>query len=307
MLSLRPEIERLVTEGHLAPERARLLVAVEEREVVSVHSQLRFLLWLGVAMVVGGTGYWFAENLDQLGAAGVTIAGALFAATAYLGAILLRRRASSLAADYLGLLAALLLSADVAWAESQFAILANWTHHLLILAAVHAVTAYLLENRLILVVAMTSLAAWFGVDQHQVLAPADFDWGLRLLRAAAAIGMWRAIHLLWPKPRFENVLEQGAIHLGFWSGLVWAGDRDSEWLGLALVAALAAALAWRSRRTDEHDGDVVWSGVYLLIAIDILIIANLDSETFVALWLTASSLAAVFGLVAFFVRRRSSQ
>lgn len=308
MLSLRPEIEQLISDGHLPADRAALLIAIEERNIVSVHALLRFLLWGGVALIVGGAGAWFSANAAQLGPAIVTLSGAALAMLAYGFAFLLRQRAGEhgVAAEYLGLLGALLLSADVAFAESQFVILANWTHHLLILASIHAAYAYATRNRLVFTVAVTSLAAWFGVDQHEAFSLTGIEGGLRLLGAASAILVWRLMHLRYsaPYPRFERVLEHAVVHLGFWGTLVMIADNSWQWLGIVLLLVIASLVGLWIRSTEGHDLQFIWIAVYTLVGIDILIVENLDAATLVILWLTISSLAAVFGLITFFIRRR---
>ena len=68
------------------------------------------------------------------------------------------------AAEYLLLLAALLASADLAYAERQFTLLGPlWSWHLLLLAVVHAAIAYAFASPLVLAASLTALAGWFGV------------------------------------------------------------------------------------------------------------------------------------------------
>ena len=73
-------------------------------------------------------------------------------------------RALTVAGDYLLLLAALLVSADLAYAERQFTLLGPlWSWHLLLLAIVHAAIAYAFASPLVLAASLTALAGWFGV------------------------------------------------------------------------------------------------------------------------------------------------
>ncbi len=306
MLSLKPEIEQLAADGVLPAERASVLVAVEERSMVSVHGLLRFLLWVGVSMIVGGAGVWFAENLEQLGPVVVTIVGLALAGAAYGAAIVMRRRSpeATVAADYVGLLAALLLTAVVAWAESQFVLLANWTHHLLILAAIHAAFAYATGNRLVFTVAVASLSAWFGVDRQEVFDLQGVDGGLRLLAAAGAVLVWRLIHLRFPDERFEPVLENAAVQLAFWGSLIMIANDGSQGPGLIALLLVAVLVGLWIRYSEGHNLQFIWVAIYLLIGIDILIVENVDDGVLVTLWLMISSLAAVFGLITFFIRRR---
>jgi hypothetical protein len=69
-------------------------------------------------------------------------------------------RTLTVAGDYLLLLAVLLGSTGLAYAERQFTLLGPWwSWHLLLLAVVHAGIAYTFASPLVLAASLTSLAA----------------------------------------------------------------------------------------------------------------------------------------------------
>src|ERR671938_350665 len=134
MLSLEDE---LATNG---TDPAAL--AAERREVFSLFGELRAASYLAVALVTTGAGLWIKNNADRLGPLTILAALLLVAASCY--AFALRRRERTIVADYVLLLGALLVSAAVGYAESQFTLLgANWSRHFLFLALFHIATAYL--------------------------------------------------------------------------------------------------------------------------------------------------------------------
>src|SRR5438045_8569334 len=117
MFSLAPEITRLRDEGVLPPEPAGELIANERREVVSVYAELRFLTWGGVMLIVTGVGVLVSKHLDEIGPLAIALAIAAASAACYAWATWKRGGVASLVDDYVLLLAALLLSADVGYVE----------------------------------------------------------------------------------------------------------------------------------------------------------------------------------------------
>jgi len=196
------------------------------------------------------------DNLERIGPA--TLVAALLAAAGacYATAIRSRRRGTmrSLGGDYLLLLGALLLSSAVGYAESQFRWFgAGWSRHLLWLAAIHGFTAYVLDSRLVLSVALTAFAAWAGI----VATPADL-WapraaldglGWRALACAAVFATARALHRRqrgWRE--FPDVYEHFAANLAFWGALALLFDAPTRGLGAASLAVLAVYTGQRGVR-----------------------------------------------------------
>src|SRR5947199_2756564 len=77
-------IPRLVEAGVLPPDEAPRLLRVARGELLSVHWELRALLYVGVLLVTGGVGLLVKENLDRIGPVAVA-AGIGLAAAAALG------------------------------------------------------------------------------------------------------------------------------------------------------------------------------------------------------------------------------
>jgi hypothetical protein len=170
MLSLEPEYRALRLAGLIDEDAAARAIALERGTIFPVFEELRFVLYAAVASIISGVGILVKANLDRIGPLTLILALALAAAACYASAIRTRLRGSSrsIGGDYLLLLGALILSADLGYAESQFRWLgSHWSWHLLILAALHAVTAYALDSRLVLSVSLTSIAGWFGVEARR--------------------------------------------------------------------------------------------------------------------------------------------
>lgn len=247
MYSLEPELAALRTAGGAA--------AAAPRAPLCVAAELRTSLYGGVALVTAGIGLLLKKHLERIGPLTLVLLLALAAAACYLPAARARRAAPvrSAAADYLLLLGALLVSADVGYAEVQFHLLGErWSLYLLLLGAWHAATAYRLHSRLVLAVALASLAAWFGIQAGpgSVLAHAwdTPQLGARALACAATILGWRALDARPSRAAFRPVFEQFAANLAFWGALSWCLDTRLWPAGLAALLVLVAVSLRRALR-----------------------------------------------------------
>src|SRR6185369_3447295 len=110
MLSYEPELESL--RPHLGDRAADVLIARERREVFSIYPELRLASWAGVMLLTTAAGIVLKNNLDRIGPLALAVAMGLAAAACY-GWVWWRRSRASLVDDYVLLLGALLLSADV--------------------------------------------------------------------------------------------------------------------------------------------------------------------------------------------------
>ena len=244
------------TGGALDDASASRMIAVERRTVFSLYEELRAALYAAVALVVTGVGIVVKEHLDRIGPLTLMFALALAGAACYVPAVRAQSRAAprSAVAEYLLLLGALLMSADVGYAESQFHWFgANWSRHLLILAVLHGFTAYALDSRLILSVALTSLAGWFGIERGPGIAIWHFGTSalsLRALLCAAVILVWRAIDQRMNAARFREVFGHFAANLAFWGALGWCSDAHDRVIGVLVLFALA----WVVIRTALRSG-----------------------------------------------------
>ena len=137
MHTLEPELRTLHAEGAIDDATASRALARDRGEVFSLNPELRATLYAGVLLVMSGVGIILARNLDRIGPLVIVLAIALVAVACGVPAVRARRagRPLTVAADYLLLLAVLLVSADLAYAERQFTLLGPlWSWHLLLLA-----------------------------------------------------------------------------------------------------------------------------------------------------------------------------
>ena len=286
MHTFEPELRSLRAEGLIDDATADRAIARDRGEVFSVHLELRAALYAGVLLVMAGVGILLARNLDRIGPAAVVLMIALAAVACGVPAIRTKiaGRSLTVAGDYLLLLAALLASAGLAYAERQFTILGPWwSWHLLLLAVVHAAIAYRFVSPLVLAASLASLVGWFGVGGSLgdvlLFSYSTPALGARALACAATIAAWRyADRRARPHTAFSNVFDHFAANLAFWGTLAWC--LEWPWLaaGLPLLAALAYAAVRRGLDTD-HEAFLVYGILYAAIGICAVTVPRLHGMT----------------------------
>ncbi len=283
MHTLEPELRDLHAAGTIDDATAARALARDRREVFSLHYELRATLYVGVLLVMAGVGMVLARNLERIGPLTIALAIALAAAACMLPAVRAKAagRAVTVAGDYLLLLAALLFSADLAYAERQFTLLGPlWSWHLLLLAVVHAALAYAFASPLVLAASLTALAGWFGaggtLGDVWHFAESTPALGARGLLCAAVIAAWRyADRRTRPDTPFSDVFDHFAANLAFWGTIAWC----SEWPWLAAGLPLLAALAYASVRRGLDTGReafLVYGVVYAAIGLCVAVVPWID-------------------------------
>jgi hypothetical protein len=290
VFSLEPELQSL--RPRLGDAVADALIARERREVFSVYPELRIAGWLGATLLAAAAGVLLKNNLDRIGPLALAI-GIGVAALACYAWTWWRRRQASVVDDYVLLLGALLVSADVAFIESQFHVFGDaWKRHLLLLAVVHAIGAYLYGSRILLSLAITSLGGYLGFDKKNGFEGA----AIPAFELAALLLAWRALdRKVRPDTTFSRTLEHFAANAALIGGLSLMDDRLLPGGLLTLVVA-ALVIAWGFRT--RHEPFVLYGFVYAVIAADWLLIElRRQSGTSVAFILLVSMIAAVTGLL----------
>ncbi len=286
MHTLTPELRTLHAEGLIDDATAASALARDRRDPFSVHVELRATLYAGVLLVMAGVGIILARNLDRIGPLAIVLAVALAAAACAVPAVRARiaGRAVTVAGEYLLLLAALLWSADLAYAERQFALLGPlWSWHLLLLAVVHAVVAYTFASPLVLAASLAALAGWFGIGgtlgDALHFSHSSPELGARALACAAVVTGWRyADRHARPRTTFSDVFDHFAANLAFWGAIAWC----LEWPWLAAGLPLLLGLAYASVRRGLDTGReayLVYGVVYAAIGLCVATVPQLHGVT----------------------------
>lgn len=286
MYTLESELRTLHAEGALDDATASRAIALDRGDILSVHVELRLLMYAGVTLVMGGVGMILARNLDRIGPLAIVLSLVLAAIMCGVPAVRSRiaGRPLSTAGEYLLLLGVLLLSADLAYAEHAFKLLGPlWSWHLLLLAVFHASVAYAFRSSLVLAASLTALAGWFGVGGSFNAAvfdrPSTPDLGSRALICATAIATWRfADRYRDPETRFTDVFDHFATNVAFCGAIAWCGRMPWLLAGLPLVAIMGAAAIRRGLRTGREIF-VVYGIVYGAIGICVAAVPRIGDGT----------------------------
>ncbi len=308
MLSLEPELTTLRDSSALDDATAARLIAVERREVVSIYPELRMLTWAGVMLIMAGIGLYISKHLDDIGPLAIASGIGIASIACYVWAFWKRGRVASLVDDYVLLLAALLASACIGYVEYHYHLLgANWSRHFLFLAVLHAVTAYFFGSRLVLSLAVASLASWLGIERRtfDAIFDAPVATAERAFVCAALVIGWRVVDKVARRETtFSSLFDHSAANLAFWGGLTLAVHHDTRFEGCAITIVLAVASMVYGFRAREGTF-VIYAWVYGTIAVDILICDGLlNDSVLAALYLLVSTVAAIIGLFVTHARAR---
>ncbi len=286
MHTLEAEIRALHADGVIDDATASRALAWDRGDVFSLHLELRAAMYAGVLLAMAGVGLVLARNLDRIGPLAILFAIALAAVIAAVPALRARfaNRPLTVVADYLLLLAALLASAGLAYAEREFALLGPlWSWHLLLLAVAHGALAYAFKSPLVLAASLTSLAGWFGlggsVGDVLNLSHSTPALGSRALACAALITAWRHVDRRAPAgTTFSVVFEHFAVNIACWGALAWC----LEWPWLAAGLPLLAVLAYVSVRHGLGTGReafLVYGILYAAVGICVVVVPRLHGMT----------------------------
>lgn len=315
---ISPEVARAVAaleqRGLLAPEQSRLFSRIARGELVSLAGPLRALLYLGVLCLTSGVGLILKEQFWALGP--VTIAS-LVLTLALLCLVWVHRISPAFsrravpsphfAFDYILMLGALLLAADLGFIESRFATLGEaWPLHLLLVSLVYSAFAFRYDSRGLFTLSLTTFAAWRGVAavslERAVLAVLGETGSVRMNALVCGVLFVILGRLLLHKD-VKAHFEPPAVHLGFLlilQSIGWGIEAFPDRFLLGLAGAGLAAWAWRESRFT-----LFVFGVLAAYLSGVTTFALLIGEPyFITLATTGSALSLIFGLIAVHQRFR---
>ncbi len=304
-------IEALRSRGVLSADQAATLSRPARGELVSIHWELRTLLYAGVLLATSGVGLFLKENNERLGPTALaTLLGLAAAACLF---FVWRRsplfsweatKTPHIAADYVLLLGVLLFGSDLAYLETQFRWLgANWPLHLLIVSILYFLAAYRFDSRIVLSLALSTFAAWRGVSAGLPRAFSGRGFAAEAIVRANALAcgvLFIALGYLSVRLRrkahFEPVfVTVGLILLlgGLVSGAFESGEEWMLWLPALLACAGATvSIAYRLRRSLDFA-----LGVFAAYLGGIRVISHVLGGSFLLFTIAFSSLAVLGFLI----------
>jgi drug/metabolite transporter (DMT)-like permease len=307
-------IPPLRARGILTDEReARTFLRVARGELVSVHDELRLLLYAGVLLITAGVGFLVRENVDRLGPVGIAFGIGIAAAASFVfvgktAAPFTWSEAPSthVAFDYVLLLGVLLASADLAYLEARFTPLGpNWPWHLLIASLAMAALAIRFDSRILFSLALSTFAAWRGVSGSMVGYDIWPSFGAATRwNALGCGGVFVLLGVLFARKRRKAHFEPIATYLGVALTLLALasgalGD-EPEWSACTALLILAgAALAVYSLHFQRRFPLFAMGALALYVGASRVVVPWLEDEDgLVFTWFLLTSAGAIAALVA---------
>jgi hypothetical protein len=252
-VSIRADLERWRAAGAISAAQHDAIWTVVRTDRLSVFDELNALLYVGVLVFAAGVGWTVRVHFARLGDAAI-----LLPLTALLTACLtycFRRAAAyssaavpapSLAFDYVLYLGCLVFAVELWYVEFRFHLLqANWDGYLLASAVAYFALAYRFDNRLVLSLALGTLASWFGIRSSHFEMFAGSMRGPALAYGALVAAAGVSAHHAGVKRHFLETYMHIAVNvllLALLSGVV--EDRYQwSWLVGLLVAGGTAIRA----------------------------------------------------------------
>jgi hypothetical protein len=190
--------EQLIKDGILSEEQSARISDFERDKAMTVHWELRTILYLGILLFMTGLGILVYLNIDTIGH--TVIIGAIAASSIACFYYGLKKRKpysheevkhESPMYDYVVLLGCLLFGVFIAYLQFQYSAFGLHYGLATILPAIfYFVTAYLFDHKGILSLGITGFAAWAGVSitPMQLLEYNDFSSG-QIIFASIGVGL----------------------------------------------------------------------------------------------------------------------
>ena len=295
--------------GVISPAQHQLLSALVRNERFSVYLELSALLYLGVLFFVGGLGWTFREYVTNLGDGVIITALSLMVAAAFYYVFATAEpydsdetESPNLAFDYVLYLACLLLSAEVTYLQYRFEIFRSWHQHLLLGSAVFGVLAYRFDNRFVLSMALSTLAAWLGLRIDYFTGQSS-NWlrVIAFLYGAFIAGVGWLLYREDIKAHFFQVYLHLAANVILAAAASGLGEPYMGGLYLAMLMALSAAAIVLGVRY-RNFAFVAYGILYGYGAISFKLLEAVG-EPILALWYFVFTGTFVIGLLVVLARR----
>jgi Predicted membrane protein (DUF2157) len=270
----------------------------------SVYEELNALLYFGIAAFIAGAGWTIQTHFASLGDAAILFTlTASFAGSLYYCFTRGERYSTSqqespgFAFDYVLYFGCLMFGLELGFLEYRFHLLQDrWDHYLLLSALVYFVLAYRFDNRLVLSLALSTLAGWFGFRLFRL------QWFYESVRvyaliysglvSAAGIGLFRA----GVKRHFLETYFHVAVNVALAAAVAGVFDRSTSsiyFLVLLVLGGASVAAGVRFRRF----AFVAYGVIYGYVGVSDFLMRGVHEFTAVMAYVAVSSTIVIVGLV----------
>jgi len=286
-MTILTRLEQWKEGGIISSEQHALLAGLSRGEPFSLFLELNILLYAGILAFVAGLGWTVSTWSLQLGPVLVlailsTMLAACFWYCFSRAPVWSPKEtpSPSVVFDYVLYLGSLIWTVELAYVEERFHILSGqWDLYLLATAGLFFLLAYRFDNRLVLSLALSSLAGWFGLTISHMPSHQDATYRQSAILYSLVVGLAGAVsQRRGVKSHFLGTYSNIAANVLFWALLSGVFNREGYvvWF-LALLAACGASLAWGlSRRQFSF---VAYAAVYGYVGVSSILLRNINGTT----------------------------
>ncbi|HOC58329.1 MAG TPA: DUF2157 domain-containing protein [Smithellaceae bacterium] len=305
-MTLSNLIRKMQSEQKLGEEQAGLLLDLQKKRIFPIHRELRFFLYAGILLVVAGTGLTIKQYFDDLGDVAIISALTLCFVSAFAYCFIKGHPYDSeevpsphLFFDYLLFFGCTFFAMDIAYMEMRFSVLGDaWKSYLLLSAVLFFFLSYRFDNRLVLSMALSTLAAWFGFTLS------EFQWFLfsehcRLYAMAYGTLVFFGgfiFYRLEIKKHFFEIYLNFALHFLCIALITGVGKYLIFSIYFPALLAACAALAFYATRVSKFSY-LLYAIIYGYIGVSIVVVDFLHRSTlFTLIYFILSSLLVIRGI-----------
>ena len=302
-MSLLDDLARWKQSGAIRETQYDVIAALVRKDRFPVYTELTALLYLGVISTVAGIGWTIREHFTSLGDVAILCAltGAFVVSIAYCFVrggpyTPAQQESPEFVFDYVVYFGCLIFGVELGFIEYRYQLLKDsWDHYLLLSSVMYFSLAYRFDNRLVLSLALSTLAGWFGLRLYhlQWLHGMTREYALAYAAVVAMAGV--ALHRARVKAHFLETYLHVATNVAL--GALTAGvfDRTASWSyvpGLLLGAALSIGLGVKFRRF----AFVVYGVIYTYVGVSDRVVERLgfQEESIFACYAVSAAIVVVF-------------
>ncbi len=304
-MTMLARLELWKEQGLISPDQEAHFASVVREEPFSLSLELNLLLYTGVLAFVAGLGWTISTWSQQLGDVLVLVAVSILLAASFWYCF---SRASPWSPsetaaptpifDYVLYFGSLVWCAELAYLKNRFHVFSgSWDLYLLATAFFFFFLAYRFDNRLVLSLALSSLAGWFGFTVSRWTSSGNGVYRQYALLYCLTVGVSGVVlERLKLKPHFFATylnLVANVLFCTILSG-VFAHEGYGLW-ELCLLVACAASLGWGLQR--RQFAFVAYAVVYGYVGVSSMLLRNASDDTLILAYFVLTATAMIIALV----------
>ncbi|MBN1363577.1 MAG: DUF2157 domain-containing protein [Syntrophaceae bacterium] len=281
-------LQKLFYEKKINATQLHTLEDIHTLKIFSVHRELRLFLYIGILLIITGVGLTIKKYFANLGDIIIISSLTLCFTASFIycfikGESFSRNEVPSpnIAFDYVLFFGCAFFSMDIAYVETQFHLLGDqWNNYLLISTTLFFFLAYRFDNRLVLSLALSTFAAWFGftLSEH-LFSFKEYYREYSITYSLIVLLLGGILYRLAIKKHFFDIYLNFAVH--FLCIALVAGVVEYKIFSIyfpALIMA-CAALTYYSVKTRKFLY-MLYAVIYGYIGISIVILDHIYRDTF---------------------------